>query len=60
MNIKHRESDGNGPDRYNTKKILKIVLFLHGCLGILRFGGTPKKIPRHTSPSRNTGWETLL
>jgi hypothetical protein len=27
----------------NTKNMLKIVLFLQSCWGILRFGGTPKK-----------------
>ncbi len=41
-------------------KIMKIMLFLHTFFDILRFGGTPRKIPRYTFASRHTGWETLV
>ncbi len=38
---------------------MKIQQFLNIFWDILRFGGTPRKIWRHTCVSRHTGWETL-
>ncbi len=39
---------------------MKIWLFCILFFDILRFGGTPRKIWRHTCASRHTGWETLV